>query len=650
MLPVAAAVTGVAAIAVCVGCAVAVGKPGALLPVGLAVLWWVAGLLALAARPDHLSARLLTAVGLLHLVGFAVSAGLSVSTTASWPAWSATLLANVLYDLGFAALAVLLATFPNARLQRVALPLATAGVAIVFAVIAALTSARVDLPLHVDRSAVAAPGLLPLGSHAADLTPALPVLVVIGLLGLLRRTVKAPLNVRRQLLWPAAVFGVVVVMLAATPAGTHVLGRGWTLVFVPIVGMLPFALLAGVRRFRMLQVELYAARTLAYAAVVALVVCIYAAAAAVVGSRSAPAAIVVAAVAAVSGHPLRMWLEARVDRIISGGRIRGHMVLRHLADSLDTAHPERIARRTAETVASGLDVAWVTVTCPPDVDVTAGIEAVDAAQVTVPLVAAETEVGAIACGPRRGGWSEDDVALLRLLARHAALALHGGVLTVALARKVEELTASRERLVRAEDEARRGIERDLHDGIQQHLVVLLGRLGMLRTALDEESVEGTLATQSYEQAQRSLNDLRALVRGIHPPLLTDRGLVAAVEAQADLLSLPVTVDVDPRLEGVRFAPEVEAAAYYVVCEATTNVIKHSGAARARVVLTPLEPGGLQVAIVDEGAGFTEPGAGSGLRGLRDRVDATGGSITVTSTEGVGTTVVARFPERTLTDA
>jgi signal transduction histidine kinase len=410
--------------------------------------------------------------------------------------------------------------------------------------------------------------------------------------------------------------------------------------------VLPFALLAGLRRFRLLQVELYAARAVAYAVVLVVVVGAYAGAAAVLGRRSVAAAVLVAVVAALTGRPLQAWLERHVDRVLSGGRIRGHALVRHLAESLGTAEPQRVAARTAETVAAGLDVSWVAITSAV-ATAHAGTAPQGPAQVTVPLVAGDQDIGTIACGPRRGGWAADDVRLLELLGRHAGLALHGAELSAALAAQVAELTASRERLVRAEDDTRRRIERDLHDGIQQQVVGLLGRLGLLRSQLDAATAPYALAAQSHDLAQRVLEELRQLVRGIHPPLLTDRGLVAAVEAQADLLTLPVAVDVDPRLERQRFAVDVETAAYYVVSEAITNVLKHSGAGQVRIVLTPHGEAGLQVAVVDDGIGLTPAPteAGSGLRGLRDRVEAVGGVLDVSATDGVGTTVVARFPAR-----
>lgn len=636
---------GGVAVAICAWAAWTAHTPRALAPVALAALWWLAGTFVLAARPDHASGRLLAAVGLLHLTGFAVSAVVSVQGS-GWPAWSAALVGNLLYGLGFAALATLLAAFPDDRLRRraprrMATASVVAAVGVSFA--AAVTSRRLDLALHVDRTALAPPHPLPWGPYQVDLSASLPLLVLIGLALLVVRWRRSVGDQRRQLLWPVSVASVLAVMLLATPVGTHLLSAGWALVFVPVVGSLPFALLAGLRRFRLLEVELYAGRTTAYAVLFGGVLALYAAAAAAAGRNGPLPAVAVAIVAAVSGQSLRNWLERQLDRVLTGGRIRGHLVIRDLTESLGAADRQSLALRTVETVRSGLDVSWVHLRCPPDVDVRSGPTPGDEAQVAVPLVAAEEPVGVIECGPRRGGWPEEDLAMLRVLARHAALALRGAGLATDLSRRVDELTASRARLVRAEDDVRRRIERDLHDGVQQQIVGLLGQLGMMRSLLDPGTPAAVLAARTHEQAQRSLDDLRSLVRGIHPALLTDRGLVAAVEAQVDLLPLPVTIDIDPRLEGARFPAGVETAAYYVICEATTNVVKHTPGARTRIVLTPWSHGGLQVAVADDGAGFTQPLGGSGLPGLHDRVEAVGGHLEVTSTPGVGTTVVARFP-------
>jgi signal transduction histidine kinase len=225
------------------------------------------------------------------------------------------------------------------------------------------------------------------------------------------------------------------------------------------------------------------------------------------------------------------------------------------------------------------------------------------------------------------------------MAAHAALALREDRLSVELGRRVEELAASRARLVRAEEAVRRQVERDLHDGVQQHLVALLAHLEMARMLAGSGSPAEEAIVTARTLARHAMQELRSLITGIHPVLLGDQGLVAAVEARVGLLPIEVVVDADPRLEGMRFAPEIEGAAFFVVSEALANVLKHSGAGRARVVVLPLPQGGLRVVVSDEGAG-TASYDGSGLAGLRDRVDALGGTLVVSSTPGVGTTVMA----------
>jgi signal transduction histidine kinase len=257
--------------------------------------------------------------------------------------------------------------------------------------------------------------------------------------------------------------------------------------------------------------------------------------------------------------------------------------------------------------------------------------------VVVPLAVSGDVIGEIACGPRHGGWGETDIDLVRTLARHAALALNSAALAATLAEQVRQLESSRARLVVAEEEGRRRVERDLHDGVQQQLIVLLARLELLRTQVPVGSAAAELVGQTQDVARETLVDLRTLVDGIHPPVLTDRGLVAAVEARAALLPIRVGVDVSPPLEGARFTAEVEGAAYYVICESLTNVMKHSGSEQARVSIEG-QPG-VELRV-----------AGSGLSGLRDRVEALGGSLEVRSSIDTGTTIVALLPCRETVDA
>jgi PAS domain S-box-containing protein len=207
-------------------------------------------------------------------------------------------------------------------------------------------------------------------------------------------------------------------------------------------------------------------------------------------------------------------------------------------------------------------------------------------------------------------------------------------------RSEEELRASRERIVAASDAERRRIERNLHDGAQQQLVAIALNLRLARTRLEADPAEAAeLLDQSMRGLEEATSELRELARGIHPAVLTDRGLAAAVNALAARATVPVDpIDV---LAG-RLPSPVEAAAYYVVAEALTNVARYAGATHAEVQISRPD-GAVLVEVRDDGVGGADPAAGSGLRGLVDRVATVGGELEVTSPEGGGTVVRARLP-------
>jgi signal transduction histidine kinase len=212
-------------------------------------------------------------------------------------------------------------------------------------------------------------------------------------------------------------------------------------------------------------------------------------------------------------------------------------------------------------------------------------------------------------------------------------------LDAALSARLDELRESRARIVQAGDAARRKLERDLHDGAQQRLVGLALDLRLAREKLDDdpEAAAGMLDEASAELS-RATDELRELARGIHPAVLSDRGLAAAVESLAQRAPLPV--EIDAALEGSLPEP-VESAAYFVVSEALTNVVRHSGAARAAVGIRR-DNGRLLVEVRDDGSGGADP-AGSGLRGLADRVAALDGRLQVDDPAGGGTLVKADIP-------
>ncbi|MEU9357244.1 sensor domain-containing protein [Streptomyces sp. NPDC048301] len=194
--------------------------------------------------------------------------------------------------------------------------------------------------------------------------------------------------------------------------------------------------------------------------------------------------------------------------------------------------------------------------------------------------------------------------------------------------RVQELSRSRMRLVTAFEAERRRIERDLHDGAQQRLVSLTMRLGLARLDAHEEPLAGLLA-QAHGDAQAALVELRELIQGIHPRVLTDRGLAAAIEDVADRSPVPVDLDLDlPH----RFLEAVESAVYFAVCEALANVAKHSRATRAAVEAR-VERGQLVVHVRDDGVGGADEADGTGLEGVADRVSVLGGRLLVSSPSG-----------------
>jgi signal transduction histidine kinase len=215
-----------------------------------------------------------------------------------------------------------------------------------------------------------------------------------------------------------------------------------------------------------------------------------------------------------------------------------------------------------------------------------------------------------------------------------------GPSTVQLHERVDSLRDARARIIAAADAERRRIERDLHDGAQQRLVALSLTLGMAESRLaTEPEAAAPLITQAREEAALAVKELRELASGIHPALLTERGLGPALDALAARSPVPTTVDGVPSF---RLPPPVESTVYFVTAEALTNVAKYAAATTANITLA-VEHGRLLLLIRDDGAGGADPTTGSGLRGLRDRVEALDGQLHIDSPHGLGTTLIAEIP-------
>jgi signal transduction histidine kinase len=227
--------------------------------------------------------------------------------------------------------------------------------------------------------------------------------------------------------------------------------------------------------------------------------------------------------------------------------------------------------------------------------------------------------------------------LVRDLAAQAGLVLRN-------VRLIEELRASRRRIVTAQDERAKQLERNLHDGAQQQIVALGVQLGLAQRVAQQQSPPlADMLDQLRTQATDALDNLRDLARGIYPPLLADKGLVAALDAQARKAAVPTQV----RGDGIgRYPQEIEAAVYFCCLEALQNVAKYATASSAGIELSDGE-GIVRFAVEDDGRGFDPASTplGTGMQGMRDRLEALGGSLAVDSSVGIGTVIRGEIPTR-----
>jgi signal transduction histidine kinase len=244
-------------------------------------------------------------------------------------------------------------------------------------------------------------------------------------------------------------------------------------------------------------------------------------------------------------------------------------------------------------------------------------------------------IGAIAHDPALA----DEPQLVRTAGAAAALALENQRLSAELRAHIEELRASRARLVEAGDAERRRLERNLHDGAQSRLVALAMKLRLARGRAEGQPELAELLDESSRELQASLTELRELARGIHPAVLTDRGLAPALEMLSSRAPVPVEVAADP---GDDLPPPVATAIYYVVSEALANVAKYAQAGRATVTVERAA-GRVVAEVADDGVGGADLAKGSGLRGLSDRVAALDGRLVIDSTPEGGTRLRAEFP-------
>lgn len=583
---------------------------------------------------------------------------------------------QALISLGTLAFVLLL--YPDGRVPSPRWrPVAQASVAVVLAgaVGVALSpgpmqapgTPRLDNPFGVESLA----GVL---VPAVDLLVALVVGVLLAsLAGLLVRFRRARGDERQQLKWllfPAAVAVVALALASAFHLAFDAAfdSLNW-LVWVGIAGAtgVPVGAGLGVLKYRLLDIDLVIRRTLVYGVLWVAITLAYLAGTAAfglgaVGWLPVEAVVVVTIAATLVFEPIRRRLDRLAARWVFGTRPTDYELLSEFSQALDeSADPADLGPQIADSVRSALDVRWVRVLLQLgdassrrlEVVGTSARDLADAnrPEMSVPLVHAGEEVGVIECGPKSEGRpTERDFALLATLARQATLGIRNARLAADLAahldeirRQAEELEASRTRILHAQDTERRRLERDIHDGVQQELVSLMTKLQLARNQLrrDPRLTDATLGELQAE-AHRTLDDVRELARGIHPRVLTDRGLIAAIESRTAGLPIGVRVEADPALRDTRFAADVEAAAYFFCSEAMANTLKHANA--ATVVIRIAEPDGqLVVEVEDDGIGIDATADTNGLTALRDRLESVGGQLRVSSRSGQGTHLLARLP-------
>ena len=566
-------------------------------------------------------------------------------------------------------IALLLMLLPNGQfLSKRWRALAYVGIAIT-GLVAIL---QIGAPGPLDDFAVASPPVNPFAMRAWGpgaiiafaLFVGLFIFVVLAAVSVVARYRRAGPESRLQLKWIALAASLLAIALVAGNAFVATSDRpgGHAPLPVSLAEVVAFAALwtaiaVAILRHRLFDVDLVISRTVAYGALVVIISALYIAVVAGVGSLLAVGstsrlvlAVVVTAAVAVAFQPLRSRLERFANRLVYGKRAAPYEVLAEFTSRLGGRQSSAeliptMARMLAQGTASDEATVWAT-TNGHDVAAASFPEGSTvgpgSATRVVPVQHAGQMLGHLAVRRLSGEpLTPTEERLMDGLASQAGLVLHNAGLQDELSRRMLELRGSRHRLVTAQDEARRRLERDLHDGAQQNLVSLRMKLGLAANVARGEpaSLEPLLQEMQAELGD-ALDSLRNLARGLYPPLLEAEGLKAALRARAR--QVPVSVDVKCGSE--RYTRELEGAVYFCCSEALQNLTKHSRATHGSVRVWA-ENGRLHFDVSDNGRGL-DPSRGKsagGLQNIRDRIDVLGGVVDVSSAAGAGARVAGWVP-------
>ncbi len=429
--------------------------------------------------------------------------------------------------------------------------------------------------------------------------------------------------------------------------------------------ILSVSIAVAILRHKLFDINVVISKTLVYGALAVIVTGLYIGLVVGVGSlfgrgneSNLGLSIVATAVAAIAFQPLRARAGKIANRIVYGKRSTPYEALSNLSEQLRESYAsEDLLVEMARIMAQGTgakearvwmrsgDTLWTAGSWPRELPrrelpVADDLPMTDAT-LWVPVRHVGELLGALSITKTPGDPpTPTEERLVTDLGAQAGLVLHNSRLTQELLARLEDLKASRQRLVKAQDEERRRIERNLRAGAQQQLVALKVRLGLLQSIVADETAKTMLGELATDTGQ-AIDDLRDLARGIYPPLLAADGLRAALSSQAAKAVVPTQVDA----EGIpRYQPEVEATVYFCVLEAMQNIAKYADAGEARVRLWT-EDQHLRFEVVDDGRGFdpATTARGAGLGNMADRLGALDGRIEVSSSPGSGTTLRGELP-------
>ena len=503
-------------------------------------------------------------------------------------------------------------------------------------------------------------------------TLAMLALGLVVIASLVPRARQATGDERQQYRWVSYAATIVVGTMAV---GWTLFGLGMRNLLVEnatlaVAGLLPVAAAVAVLKFGLYDIDVVINKTLVYGALASFVTAVYVAVVVGLGGalgsngeRDLPLSVAATAVVAVAFQPAKHRVQSAVNRLVYGKRASPYEVLAHFSQRMgELLGTREVLDQTAQLLGEATGAAraevWLrsgevvrAVACWPDGRCSteslslarAELWLAERASLSVPVHQQGELLGALTVETAPGESVRPvEVKLASDLAAQAAHVLGNVRLNEELVRRLEDLRASRQRLVSAQDEERRRLERNLHDGAQQHLVALRVHLGLAAAAIDEgpEQVRALL-DESQEVAAEALQNLRDLAHGIYPPLLADEGLVVALQVRSQRSPLAVQVHGD---ELRRYPQDTEMAVYFCCLEAMQNAAKYSEASKIEVHLVDGDDT-LRFSVQDDGKGFDPVTAkrGAGLQNMTDRLQALGGDLQIVSSPGRGTRLDGEVP-------